>query len=303
MLRWGESQSQPATVEQGSLSQPRFYRSKLSFTREFFLRYKIIIYREASMEIKCDSPFQLLMYYIYEIVGKKYWYGRQRIGFDLTLSDTPFFPLSYTNPSVKKMARCLKRMPFSLDEAKKIFEKWEGFIGIELLRIHEMLPIQGTAFFRSTEHTYVVNKPVRRTPQFVQYKDGTMEFLRHGIPVDQKFLLHPEKLVLSNILSGNNIRYQNLLLELYGFERICREHGRASSYDNSGTLWRVDLINNAWGEFTHMRFVEVINSTPEKDGSYKHFFKRVPPEMSTPKEAVAWTFGVNGNDYNPGQQS
>ena len=40
-----------------------------------------------------------------------------------------------------------------------------------------------------------------------------------------------------------------------------------------------------------MRVVEVVNATPEPDGSYRHYFLQVPPGVRTAREAVAWTFG------------
>ena len=50
--------------------------------------------------------------------------------------------------------------------------------------------------------------------------------------------------------------------------------------------------------------LEVENSTPEPDGSYKRYFLRVPPEVRTPREAVAWTFGFDAEgDYAPASES
>jgi hypothetical protein len=36
--------------------------------------------------------------------------------------------------------------------------------------------------------------------------------------------------------------------------------------------------------------LEVENSTPEPDGSHKPYFLRVPPEVRTARETLAWTF-------------
>ena len=49
--------------------------------------------------------------------------------------------------------------------------------------------------------------------------------------------------------------------------------------------------------------VEVLNSTPEPDGSRKTYFLRVPPRTRTAREAVAWTFGVREPDYRPAQET
>ena len=42
---------------------------------------------------------------------------------------------------------------------------------------------------------------------------------------------------------------------------------------------------------------QVVNGTPEPDGTYKHYFLQVPPTMRTPREAVAWTYGLSERHY------
>ena len=45
--------------------------------------------------------------------------------------------------------------------------------------------------------------------------------------------------------------------------------------------------------------VKVINSTAEADGTHKEYFLRVPPAITTAQEAVAWTFSMNSEEYQP----
>ena len=45
--------------------------------------------------------------------------------------------------------------------------------------------------------------------------------------------------------------------------------------------------------------VKVVNSTPEPDGSFKDYFLRVPPDMQTAHQAVAWTFDKTVATYQP----
>ena len=49
--------------------------------------------------------------------------------------------------------------------------------------------------------------------------------------------------------------------------------------------------------------VEVVNSTPEPDGTRRTYFLRVPPATTSAREAVAWTFGLRGDDYRPSIES
>ncbi len=45
--------------------------------------------------------------------------------------------------------------------------------------------------------------------------------------------------------------------------------------------------------------VEVVNSTPEPDGSHRTYWLRVPPSTRTAREGVAWTFGLDSAAYEP----
>ena len=45
--------------------------------------------------------------------------------------------------------------------------------------------------------------------------------------------------------------------------------------------------------------VEVVNSTPEPDGSHATYWLRVPPDIRSAHAAVAWTFRLNEGTYRP----
>ena len=49
--------------------------------------------------------------------------------------------------------------------------------------------------------------------------------------------------------------------------------------------------------------VQVVNQTPEPDGSFREFWLRVPPTVMTARQAVAWTFGLSTADHDPVAQS
>ena len=68
------------------------------------------------------------------------------------------------------------------------------------------------------------------------------------------------------------------------------------SKDETGILWRKfwSFRGVTVGSWTA---VEVVNGTAEADGSRKRYFLRVPPAMRTPREAVAWTYGLTADQY------
>jgi hypothetical protein len=49
--------------------------------------------------------------------------------------------------------------------------------------------------------------------------------------------------------------------------------------------------------------VQVVNATPEPDGSARSYWLRVPPDMRTAREAVAWTFALGEGEYAPAVQT
>jgi hypothetical protein len=62
--------------------------------------------------------------------------------------------------------------------------------------------------------------------------------------------------------------------------------------DETGILWRRNwLAADAWAA------VEVVNATPEPDGTRRHFFLQVPANLRTAREAVAWTYGMRAEAY------
>jgi hypothetical protein len=77
--------------------------------------------------------------------------------------------------------------------------------------------------------------------------------------------------------------------------------GRASlvRQDDFGKLWT--LRPGPDGEA--VRVVEVVNATPEPDGSYRRYFLQVPPSVRTAREAIAWTFGLTKKVYVPAVES
>lgn len=89
------------------------------------------------------------------------------------------------------------------------------------------------------------------------------------------------------------------MIERFGLDRFLRESGaELVHFDDYGKLWRALIPGDE-----PLVMVEVVNSTPEPDGTFKDYFLRVPPTVRTAREAVAWTFDVEPVEYELAQQS
>ena len=102
--------------------------------------------------------------------------------------------------------------------------------------------------------------------------------------VDNKF----KYLTRALILSIPNVTTRRTAMLKYGVDRLIKAGELLDDeIENYGKLWRLPTDNRV---DAHIHFLEVVNSTPEPDGTYAHYFLRVPPTVSTAKEAAAWTF-------------
>lgn len=128
----------------------------------------------------------------------------------------------------------------------------------------------------------------------VVYPDGLAIWAWHGVAVSQQVIERPEGLTVQQIRGERSVEVREVMLERYGAERYIRNGGAERvSEDDVGTLWSAPLDDE------RLVAVEVDNRTPEPDGTYTTYWLRVPPEVRTAREAVAWTFGLTADDYRP----
>lgn len=133
------------------------------------------------------------------------------------------------------------------------------------------------------------------TRKAIEYPDGWGLYMIHGIQVDERVVLHPETLTVADVDNERNAEVRRVLLGRFGEARYIEESGtECVATDDFGSLYRRELDQDE-----ALCMVRVLNSTPEPDGTRKTYWLRVPPETRTPKEGVAWTFGLPAEQYNP----
>jgi hypothetical protein len=131
----------------------------------------------------------------------------------------------------------------------------------------------------------------------LRYRDGWSHFAWKGVMVPSWAIEHPEWISSSTIADTFDPVLRNCLIEIMTPERFCKNGGATRvARDETGILWR-----KFWGyrgvTVGSWVAVEVVNGTPEADGSRKRYFLRVPSRMLTAREAVAWTYGLTDEQY------
>ena len=96
-----------------------------------------------------------------------------------------------------------------------------------------------------------------------------------------------KKMTPELIMAIPNVTDRRTAMEKYGHERLLKKVGTEIQQDDYGKLWSMASDNDVDDRSV---WLEVVNSTPEPDGTHAHYFLRVPPNMETAKQAVEWTF-------------
>jgi len=132
----------------------------------------------------------------------------------------------------------------------------------------------------------------------ISYRDGWSLWHWHGVAVPQWIIEEPGRIAPDKIDAESNAEVRRVLIERFGRARYLQA-GNAKLlaedtdiYGRPRKLWLKEIRGDE-----PLVMIQVVNSTPEPDGSMKDYFLRVPPAMGTPQEAVAWTFGMSAEAY------
>jgi hypothetical protein len=129
----------------------------------------------------------------------------------------------------------------------------------------------------------------------MEFPDGYGLWAWRGMPIPPGLAAELPALTVDRVRREANAEIRRVMLEHFGYERYLRESGaRRLDSDETGTLWWVDLPGDE-----PLLMVEVVNSTPEPDGTSRVYWLRVPPRTRTAREGVAWTFGLTEEEYQP----
>jgi len=127
----------------------------------------------------------------------------------------------------------------------------------------------------------------------LQYRDGWTVYAWKGVEVPARIIERPGEITLADIDRAADIHVRRCMIERMTPEKfIASGAAFRISEDETGILWE-----RRWPDGDAWAAVEVINGTPEADGTCKRYFLQVPPNMLTARSAVAWTYGMTARQY------
>jgi hypothetical protein len=102
-------------------------------------------------------------------------------------------------------------------------------------------------------------------------------------------------ITMADIQAEANSESQRIMIERFGYDRYLSESGAvAIQEDEFGRLYELPGGH---------KLARLLNSTANDDGTINEYFLPVPREMQTAHQAVAWSFGMTVEQYQPALQS
>ena len=105
------------------------------------------------------------------------------------------------------------------------------------------------------------------------FSDGWSLYAIHGSAVSERLVTRPEEATLEELPLDSDLEVLHATIELLGHERFL-EAAKAQlvQEDDFGRLHRIRFF-----DYEPLLMVEVVNATPDPDGSARRHFLRVPP--------------------------
>jgi hypothetical protein len=133
----------------------------------------------------------------------------------------------------------------------------------------------------------------------VRFSDDYGLYAEHGVIVPAWIMESPENLTVDKIRDERNTEIRRVMIGRYGQSRYLNDNNaKLINSDGYGDLYRAEVPDDE-----PLVMVKVVNSTPEFDGLYRDYFVRVPPDMRTAEQAVAWLGGFEVGQFEYVSQS
>lgn len=118
----------------------------------------------------------------------------------------------------------------------------------------------------------------------ISWPDGWSVYADHGRRVPGWIVEHPERITVAQIAAQRNAETRRVMIERYGWARYVCDSG-AEVIDTAPMDHPIRGLRGARllrkripGEPEPVVFLDMINSAPEPDGSFKHYLERIDPK-------------------------
>jgi hypothetical protein len=132
-------------------------------------------------------------------------------------------------------------------------------------------------------------------------KWGSISYYYEGVRIPPHFYTKPDSLTITEVLAHPNTEVRYVGIKIVGMDRVLDSENTTIIHKDKNKNQILFQIKGIFGE--PVSYVKVVNSTQEPDGTYKDYYLCVPPTVKTCQQAVAWTFRLEEQEYQPEQET
>jgi hypothetical protein len=132
-------------------------------------------------------------------------------------------------------------------------------------------------------------------------KWGSISYYYEGVRIPPHFYTKPDSLTITEVLAHPNTEVRYVGIKIVGMDRVLDSENTTIIHKDKQKNQILFQIKGIFDE--PVSYVKVVNSTQEPDGTYKDYYLCVPPTVKTCQEAVAWTFRLEEQEYQPEQET
>lgn len=135
----------------------------------------------------------------------------------------------------------------------------------------------------------------RATGLCLAYPSGWGIYAWHGVQVPEKLIKEPDQLTRDDFLNAPNLEVRRVIQERMGSRFVNELNGYIIDEGSRGTLYQV-LVPRDPEHVAHYLQVQDASTS-------RQYFLRVPPGITTAADAVAWSFGLSLEEYQPARET
>jgi hypothetical protein len=132
----------------------------------------------------------------------------------------------------------------------------------------------------------------------LQYPDQEALYAVHGVVVPADVILKKDDITIDQVINEPNAEIRRVMTEVAPWEKLVAQADVLDTDKDAQKMPR-RLLRLEFPNDEAVVLVEVLDSTEGPGGRRKTYYLRVPPNIETCKEAVAWTFDMEPNEYRP----
>jgi hypothetical protein len=132
-------------------------------------------------------------------------------------------------------------------------------------------------------------------------KWGSISYYYEGVRIPPHFYTKPDSLTITEVLAHPNTEVRYVGIKIVGMDKVLESNNTTIIHKDKQKNQILFQIKGIFDE--PVSYVKVVNSTQEPDGTYKDYYLCVPPTVKTCQQAVAWTFRLEEQEYQPEQET